>query len=119
MGRGDDGAAGKAGLGAAAARLRHVADRLIAAHGRPAQDPDGSAVGRDQAQDGAQERRLSRAVGAEHADEFALLDGEVDVGEHGASAEDDGSTVDVNGCHEAAPASAFSRASSWPSIQPA
>src|SRR6185437_3849907 len=59
------------------AGLRHVAERGITALDGTAEYPDAAGGGGDQAQDGAHQRRLPRAVCAEHADELARLDGEL------------------------------------------
>ena len=70
-----------------AADLRHVADGGIAARRRAAEHADGAAARRQQAEDGAHQRRLAGAVRAEHADELAVADRQTDVGQDGAAAE--------------------------------
>ncbi len=53
-----------------AAGLRHVADRRIAARGRGPEHPDHAGARRHEPEDRAHQRRLARAVRAEHADEL-------------------------------------------------
>ncbi|CAM2152069.1 hypothetical protein PT2222_270105 [Paraburkholderia tropica] len=69
------------------ARLRHVADLRIAARDRFAEHADRAARGGHEAEDRAHQCGLARAVRSEHADEFALVHGEVGVAQDRAFAE--------------------------------
>ena len=76
--------------------LRHVADRGPAA----ALDGHTAARRRDEAEDRAQERRLSRPVGADQTAELARIQSEVDILENGAAGERDARLTD---CENLAP----------------
>ena len=73
-GAGDAVPAGKADICQIAARLRHIADRRIAARRGLAEHADGASLNRDQPENGAHERGFAGAVGPEHADELALCE---------------------------------------------
>ena len=60
-----------------ASDLGQVADRRVAAHGRPAEHADLAAHRRDEPEDGAHEGRLARAVRPQHADEFRIAHREI------------------------------------------
>ncbi len=57
-----------------AARLRHVADRRVAARHRSTQHADRPAARRQKAKDCAHQRGLARSVRTEHADELVVAD---------------------------------------------
>ena len=97
--------------------LRHVADRGVAATERAAQRRDRTRRDRRQAKRGAHQSRLAGAIGAEHADELAVLDDETGGRENGAAAQPDRRLVELECAQLVAPPSALSSASSWPSIQ--
>jgi hypothetical protein len=74
--------------------LRDVADAAIAATHRPAGQLDGAGVEQLLAEDGAQQARLARPVRAEHRDELAGRDAEVEPGPQRALAERESRAVD-------------------------
>ena len=105
---------GARGLGA---DLRHVADAGSARGRRPAQHADAARRRAQQAQDGAEQGGLPRAVRAEHANEPARRHRERHVIQHPAPARRQGDAPQLDrgrghGCD-----SARSSASNWPSIQ--
>ncbi len=69
-----------------------------------------------EAEHGAHQRGLAGAVGAEHANEFAVLDRQADVGENRLAADRKRYTVEGDGTHAGGPANAFSVASISSSI---
>ena len=73
-GAGDDVPAGEPKAPDRGAVLRHVADRGIASRRRLAEHADLARGDRDEPERGAHQRGLAGAVGAQHADEFAVLD---------------------------------------------
>ncbi len=83
----DEIAAAHAASGERAARLRHIADRRIAALDRLAQHADHAVGGRHETEHSAHQRRLARAVRPEHADEFALIHHEAGIAQNRALAE--------------------------------
>src|SRR5271170_8223712 len=114
---GDDIVARQAQPDDRASILRHVADRGVAATERAAQRRDRTRRDRRQAERGAHQSRLAGAIGAEHADELAVLDDETGGRENGAAAEADRRSVELECAQLVAPPSALSSASSWPCIQ--
>src|SRR6185312_8624857 len=91
------------------AGLRHVPERWIATLDGTAEDPDAPGRGCHEAEDGSHQRRLAGTVRAEHADELARLDGELDALEHGASAHREADSLEFDRAQDAdsnAPAAA-------------
>ena len=99
-----------------AAVLRHVADRGVAARRRLAEHADLARGDGNEPERGAHQRGLAGAVGAQHADEFAVLDGEARRREDVPAAELDRDVVEAERAHCVWPASALSRASNCPII---
>ncbi len=97
-----------------AAVLRHVSD---AARKRRPEYADAPGRQRNEAERGAEQRRLAGAVGAEHADELALFDGERRVAQNVASAEADGDGLESERAQLILAPNAWSSASSSPFIQ--
>ena len=83
----------------AVARLRQVADGRIAARHRSAEDADRARAWPDEAEHRLDQRRLAGAVGAEHADEFALGDVERDVGEDRPAADRERDVLERDRAH--------------------
>ena len=100
-----------------AAHLRHIADGGIAAGGRPAQHVDGAAAWRQQAENGAHQRRLAGAVRAEHADELAAPISPGDAFQHDPAAQRQAHIAEFDRVHGTYSGSARSTASSSLSIQ--
>ena len=89
----------------------------VAALRRAAEHAHVAGARRQQPENGAHQRGLAGAVGAEHADEFAGADGEAYIGQNAMAGNPDGCAVELNDIHEDGPANAFSVSLSCVSIQ--
>ena len=92
---GDDVPPGEPQTQKAAAGLRHVADGGIAAGHRSPEDRDSARGDRNETERGAHQRRLAGPVGAQHADELAVLDREAGRREDVPAAEPDRRVVEA------------------------
>src|ERR1700683_295682 len=99
------------------AHLWEVTDVGVTPLRRAAEHTAASRAGRGAAQGSTHQRGLAGTVGAEHADEFARLDGKARIGEDTAAAKPDGHTIEFDDAHEFGPANTFSVAPSSLTIQ--
>src|SRR5208282_860988 len=113
---GDDVPAGEPEARDGAAVLRHEADGGVAARRRLVEHADGARGHGNEAERGAHQGGLAGAVGAQHADEFAVLNSEAHRREDVPAAEPDCRVVEAECAHWVGP-SAFPSASSCPIIQ--
>ena len=99
--------------------LRQVGDPPIATARRSAKHLNPACYRPDQSEHAAQQRRLAGPIGAQQADELALVNAKVDAVEHQPAALAEARPGERNrrSGHLPAADKAWSTASSWPSIQ--
>src|SRR5205807_962225 len=97
-----------------AVALGEVTDLAPRVAGGAAEHPGSAGLEGEQTEDHLDQRRLADAVGAQHGDELAVADRDIDVSPDGSTADADGGTGELDGGHRRVPeASAARNASSW------